>query len=231
MEPALPTWSLAGALRGARLVVPLLISSFVFGLVTGAAARGAGLSLLEATLMSALVFGGTAQMVALQGWTTPVPVLPIVLTTFAVNSRLIPMSAALRPWFRHYPRATAYGTLMLLVDINWAFAMREQAAGRRDGAFILGSGLALYVNWVASTALGHEMGGRVADIRAWGIDFIVPAFCAAMLAGVVRRRHDLTPCLVGGAVAAAMALLVPGHWHVLVGGLAGSLVGLAQRDD
>jgi predicted branched-subunit amino acid permease len=109
--------------------------------------------------------------------------------------------------------------------------MREQAEGRRDGAFILGSGLALYVNWVAATALGHEMGGHVTDIRAWGIDFVVPAFCASLLAGAVRQRRDLTPCLVGGVVAALMALFVPGHWHVLVGGIAGSLAGLAQRDD
>jgi len=55
------TFTLAGALAGARKTIPIGISGFAIGLVFGTLAGQAGLSPVEATLMSALVFSGAAQ--------------------------------------------------------------------------------------------------------------------------------------------------------------------------
>ena len=104
---AVVTFTRAGALAGARRTVPLGVSAFAVGAVFGVLARQAGLGLPEALLMSALVFAGSAQFVALGLWATPLPVLAIVLTTLVVNLRHVLMGAALRSWLARLPAPLA----------------------------------------------------------------------------------------------------------------------------
>src|SRR3989440_12924246 len=94
------TFTLAGALLGAKRTIPLAISGFAIGIVFGVLARQAKLSVVDALLMSGLVYAGASQFVALSLWTAmPFPVTTIILTTFIVNMRHLLMGASLRPWF------------------------------------------------------------------------------------------------------------------------------------
>lgn len=65
-EPALI--SLRGMLLGLRRVSVLMPGVVVFAVAFGAAASAKGLSLLEAVLMSALVYAGVSQLVAMELW-------------------------------------------------------------------------------------------------------------------------------------------------------------------
>lgn len=75
----------------------MALSSIAFGLVFGVAARQAGLSLAEASLMSALVFAGSSQFVAIGIWGSPVPVFAVVLATLIVNARHLLMGRRCAP--------------------------------------------------------------------------------------------------------------------------------------
>ena len=61
--------------RGARAAFAITLGLAPFGLVVGVVADARGLSLLETLLMSGLVFAGTSQLVALELWSDPAPVL------------------------------------------------------------------------------------------------------------------------------------------------------------
>jgi len=92
------TFTLAGVLLGAKRTIPLAISGFAIGIVFGVLARQAKLSVVDALLMSGLVYAGASQFVALSLWTAiPFPVTTIILTTFIVNMRHLLMGASLRP--------------------------------------------------------------------------------------------------------------------------------------
>ena len=80
-------------LLGAWQMLPLLISVIPFGLILGALSADKGMSLLELTLMSGLVFAGSAQFVAAGLWQHPLPVLAIVASTALINSRHLLMGA------------------------------------------------------------------------------------------------------------------------------------------
>src|SRR5579885_91065 len=129
-----------GLLDGARMILPLALGAFTYGVVFGVLARQAGLSILEALLMSSLVFAGASQFVALGLWTLPLPVAAIILTTLIVNLRHMLMGAALRPWFGRLSALRAYGSMFLMTDENWAMTMRQFAVGYHDAAFLLGGG-------------------------------------------------------------------------------------------
>jgi 4-azaleucine resistance transporter AzlC len=219
------SFTLTGAVAGARQSVPLLIAIFSYGAVFGVLARQAGLSLAESTLMSGIVFAGASQFASLDLWMVPLPVMTIILTTLALNLRFVLMGASLRPWFQSLPNRQAYLSTMFLGDESWALAMRDFASGGKNGAFLIGSGIAQYVVWVGSTAAGHMLGRIVNDPSRWALDFVFTAAFAALLIGMWRSKSDALPWIVSAAVAIAVSLLLPGKWYILLGGLAGSIAG------
>jgi 4-azaleucine resistance transporter AzlC len=222
-------FTFAGALEGAKRCLPIEVAGFAIGLVFGVLAGQAGLSAAESVLMSALVFSGATQFVVLGLWAAPLPVAAIVLTTLVVNLRYVLMSATLAPWFSGLSRLKAYGSIFFLADENWALAMGEHAKGRRDAAFLIGGGLAMFASWTVSSLVGRTVGGALEDPARWGLDFAFTAVFLALLAGLWRgRKSDLLPWVVAAAVAVAAHLVLPGQWYVLLGGLAGSLAGAAR---
>ena len=61
-------WSRAGFAEGVRLALPVMPGMVLFGAAFGALAAQKGLSLFEAALMSAVVYAGASQFVALEMW-------------------------------------------------------------------------------------------------------------------------------------------------------------------
>lgn len=232
--PAAPSviFTMAGARRGAVVCLPLALASIAFGLGFGILARDTGLGLVQAMGMSAFVFAGASQMVAMDVWTVPPAVLGLAVAAFAINIRHVVMGAALRPWLRDLPLLQSHAALTFMTDANWAQAMADRRKGERDAAFLVGSGAIMWVGWVFGTALGHLAGGVIGDPKAFGIDVIVPAFFALTLSSLwpgIRRLHPW----IAAAVAAVLAheLMPGGAWHVVVGGLVGATVGGMMRED
>ncbi len=221
----------AGALSGARQCLPLSASIFLVGMVFGVLARHAGLTLLETLSMSAIVFAGASQFIAVGLWAFPIPIAAIVLTTLVVNLRHILLSAALRPWFRELSHLRVYGSLFFMVDESWALTMRQVQEGARDRAFLIGAGSLLYLSWFAATATGYIAGAAIGDLSRWGLDFAITAVFTALLIGMWRGRPDIWPWLVSAAVAIATWRLLPGTWYILCGAAAGSVTGVLINDD
>ncbi|HET7477994.1 MAG TPA: AzlC family ABC transporter permease [Rubrobacteraceae bacterium] len=223
------TFTLAGALAGARRCVPIAVSGFAIGLVFGTLAGQAGLGAVEATLMSALVFSGAAQFVVIGMWAASPPAGAIALATLVVGLRHLLMGAALAPEFSRLPRRKAYTSVFFMADENWALTMGEFRKGRRDAAFLLGGGMLMALSWTTSTLIGSTLGGALEDPSRWGLDFAFTAVFLALIAGMWKGRSDLLPWTVAALVAVAAHHWLPGQWYILLGGLAGSLAGAMRR--
>lgn len=221
----------AGAVAGARLAVPLALGAAVYGLVYGALARQAGMGAAEALLTSALVSAGAAQFVTLELWAASPPVVAMTLTALVVNARHLLMGAALWPWFRLLPPTKAYLAMHFLSDESWALTQRALAAGRPDGAVLVGSGAVLFGAWIGATGAGHAAGAALGDPAAWGLGAAFVAVFAALLAGTWDDRRSLASWVVAGGVAVATERLLPSGWYVLLGGLAGSVAGAVRDGD
>jgi 4-azaleucine resistance transporter AzlC len=218
-------FSFAGVGRGFRRCLPISLSVFAYGMVFGVLARQAGLSLVESAFMSGWVFAGASQFVALDLWVSPLPVPAVILTTLVLNLRHVLMGAAVYPWFSSLRPRQVYPTLYFMTDENWALSMRHYAAGERDGGFLLGSGLAIYLSWFSAAVVGQMLGASIPDPARWGLDFAFTAVFAAMLVGMWKGRQDIFPWLVAALVALLTSYLLPGKWYILLGGIAGSLAG------
>jgi 4-azaleucine resistance transporter AzlC len=221
----------SGIWAGMRRGLPLAASVFTYGLVFGMLARQAGLSIDESLLMSSLVYAGSSQFVALGLWRAPLPAATIIFTTLVVNLRHVLMGAALHPWFAQLPALHRYGSLFFLGDENWALTMQEFEAGGRDGAFLVGSGLPLFVAWFSATMIGGNLSTAIPDPARWGLDFAFTATFVALLVGMWQGKANLWPWGVAAVVAMITAQWLPGPWYIVLGGLAGSLVGAIRDAD
>jgi predicted branched-subunit amino acid permease len=67
-ENAPSAWTLEGFRQGALEILPLMPGLFAFGLAFGTVAARKGFSLADALAMSATVYAGVAQLVALETW-------------------------------------------------------------------------------------------------------------------------------------------------------------------
>lgn len=222
-EQAIADWS--GVKAGIKRTLPIALSTMTYGISFGVLARHAGLSLGESFLMSSLVCAGASQFVALELWHSPLPVTTIILTTLVINLRHILMSAALSPWFLRLPKKVAYGCFFLLNDESWALTMGEFAKGKPNTGFFLGSGLTTFVAWVSATVIGQLLGSAIADPARWGLDFAFTAVFIVLLVSLWQGKANLLPWTVAAVAAVGAAYWLPGKWYILIGGLAGSLVG------
>ncbi len=219
-----------GFVRGLRESIPIAVAVFTYGVVFGVLARQTPLGTIETLLMSVTVFAASAQFVVLDLWRTPLAVIPIVITTVAVNLRHLLLSAALEPWFSRLKRGRIYGTLFFLNDESWGLTMRAHSDGETDGAYLLGSGCLVFVAWVSATGVGLTAGGLISDPTRFGLDMAFAAVYIALLVGVWDGRSDAVPVAVGGGVALVASMVLAGSWHIIIGGLAGSLAGVVRDE-
>jgi len=207
-------------------LLPVGLFVAIFGIAYGLAAVQAGLAPWQATLMSATVFAGAAQFAVLGMWGTEVALIAVAAITLAINSRHILMGAAIHPMLRKLPTGRRYGLLLLLTDANWARSYQQYQSGRENLEAIIGGGLALWLAWIAGTAFGTYFGGLLANPEALGLDMVLGCFLLAMALSGPRSRRIFVVWLVAGVSAVLAWRWLPPHSHVVVGALAGGLVGL-----
>src|ERR1051326_7414758 len=93
-------WSVAALAEGLRIATPGMLPMAVYGIGFGAVAAQHGVTLVDATLMSTLVFAGASQFVAAEMWAhvgTLAGIATLGVVTAIVNMRFLLMGATLRP--------------------------------------------------------------------------------------------------------------------------------------
>lgn len=218
---------------GVRAQLPILLGTSPFGMIYGVAATQAGLPVGVALGMSAFVFAGSAQFLAVGLFGSGTPGLIIVLTTLVVNLRHMLYSASLAPYVRHLNRAWKYLLAFLLTDEAYAVAITHYersasipARGTARHWYTLGAGITLWISWQLSTAAGVLLGAQVPS--AWGLDFTLALTFIALLVPTLRDRPAGLAALVAGIVALATHDL-PYNLGLVVAALGGIMAGVVAE--
>ncbi len=210
---------------GVREEVPLLVGVFPFGMIYGALALNAGLSLAASQMMSSIVFAGSAQFITAQLVHDAAPGLVIVLTIAVVNLRHMLYSASLAPYLEKLPIRWKVRLAYLLTDEAYAptaLKFEREGASPLGHWFLLGAGLALWSTWQVSTGLGIFLGASIP--QNWPLDFALPLTFIALLMPVLRNRPAVMAALSAGLVA-LLAYNLPFKLGLILAALTGILVG------
>ena len=224
----LHTFTFDGMIEGARKTFPLMPGTAIFAMAFGAAAAQKNLPFDQMLLMTAFVYAGASQMVALEmwqqvwSWST---LLTAMSVTAVVNARMFLMGVAIQPWLSGAPTWRTILKMFFMTDGTWLVTMRYQREGGTDRGFLLGSGLAMWLLWALMCILGYVAGALVPDPHRFGFDMIMPIFFSAMLIPLWQGMKTAQPWVIAGIVAVVVHALVPGYGYIIAGALAGALAG------
>lgn len=212
-------------LYGCRDSIPMIVGILPFGLIYGALASLAGLSLGQALGMSLLVYAGSAQFIAISLLTLGSGAVVILLTTLVVNLRHVLYSAALQPYVGRLSQRWRVPLAFGLTDETFAVVQRRYLArGMTDHGqwYHAGVALALYLSWVSSSLVGALFGQSVPNLAGWGLDFAMLATFIGIVVPALRNQPQIAAALVAGAVA-----LLCHTWPYKLGLMAAALSGIA----
>lgn len=213
------------AWAGFKSLLPISLFVAVFGGAFGLAAAQAGLNESSTVLMSLLVFAGAAQFAALDLWGAHVPVVPLMITVFAINARHLLMGATLYAWLRELPLAKRYGVMLVVSDANWAMSMQAFNSRKPGFGVLLGGGIALWVSWTIGTWLGIYFGSAIKNPVSLGLDMVMGCFLLAMAIGGKKNSRITVIWIVAAGAALLAYWYLPKNSHVVVGALAGGILG------
>ena len=212
-------------LYGCRDSIPMIVGILPFGLIYGALASLAGLSLGQALGMSLLVYAGSAQFIAISLLTLGSGAVVILLTTLVVNLRHVLYSAALQPYVGKLSQRWRVPLAFGLTDETFAVVQRRYLArGMTEHGqwYHAGVALALYLSWVSSSLVGALFGQSVPNLAGWGLDFAMLATFIGIVVPALRNQPQIAAALVAGAVA-----LLCHAWPYKLGLMAAALSGIA----
>ena len=228
---ALPPSPRREFLSGVRAELPILVGVFPFGMIYGVLALAAGLPPVLAQAMSAIVFAGSSQFLAVNLIGGGAPGMVIILTIFIVNLRHALYSASVAPYVRRLSPLWKLLLAYLLTDEAYAVAITHYMERPADLAgpppnrhwYFLGAGLALWTAWQTSTALGIFLGAQVPD--SWSLDFTLALTFIALLVPNLKDRASGLAALSAGVVAVLGAGL-PYKLGLLAAAVVGILAGV-----
>jgi 4-azaleucine resistance transporter AzlC len=172
-----------------------------FGVTFGAVSSTAGLSVIQAVGMSAVMFTGASQFALigiLAAGGAPLAGLSAALLLGLRNAFYgVPVTDIVRPrglrrlWTAHF-----------VIDETTAMAVSQRT--RRAGRYAFwATGVTLYALWTLGTLAGALIGSGI-DTSALGLDAAAPAIFLALL--WPQLSHDRAPAVVLGAIVVTLAL-------------------------
>jgi predicted branched-subunit amino acid permease len=231
-------------LAGLRAVLPAMVATGTWGLVTGVAMVKIGMSQLEALGMTLLVFAGSAQLAALPLIAADAPIWVVLLTATVVNLRFVIFSAGLYPYFARYTLGRRLLLGYVTSDVGFAISLQRwtaaQARGEKvDGTddagnddlaptrrvwFFLGIAFGNWFSWQTMSILGIFLAGQVPG--AWGLEFAAILALIALTVPMLNSKPGVVGALVAAVVAVAAAGL-PLKLGLVVAVIAGISAALA----
>ena len=189
--------------KGLKVILPVLLVYIAIGVAFGVIAVENGIAPVNAVLMSAFVYAGTAQLVGVQLIGLGASPLSIVLTTIVINSRFFVMASALAPHLRklHFWERAAYSAQ--LTDATFAIHVNRLTKANPSKIELFTTNIVGHAVWIGSSAIGTILGSAFDGLESFAIDYAMPAMFIGLLVPLINDRFQFIV-----AVAAVIGVVI-----------------------
>ena len=195
----IPLW------RGMIDMLPLSLAVIPWGILFGSLAIQRGFSAWEAQAISALVFGGAVQIVAIELIANGTPLSAVLFSAFVISSRHFLYGLHLRDKMSAHSLRWRLGLGFLLTDELFAHSGDRRAYKTKYRLwYALGAGGSFYIAWNLWTAIGIIGGQSLPDLSELGVEFAIAAIFIALLVPNIKDEASLTAVIVSATVAVFM---------------------------
>ncbi|MFF4296240.1 AzlC family ABC transporter permease [Streptomyces vinaceus] len=194
------------------------LSGFAFGVT----AAGAGISVLQACVLSLLVFTGASQFALVGALAAGGNPFTAAAGAFFLGTRnafyglrlsqLLALPKVLRPFAAHW-----------VIDETAAVALAQPDRRSARLGFTV-TGLSLYLLWNLTTLLGALGAEALGDTSAWGLDAAGPAVFLALLAPMLKTATERAVAALAVVLGLGLLPVLPAGLPVLVAALAAPAV-------
>ncbi|WSZ42767.1 AzlC family ABC transporter permease [Streptomyces sp. NBC_00190] len=194
------------------------LSGFAFGVT----AAGAGISVLQACVLSLLVFTGASQFALVGALAAGGNPFTAAAGAFFLGTRnafyglrlsqLLALPRAVRPFAAHW-----------VIDETTAVALAQRDRRSARLGFTV-TGLSLYVLWNLTTLLGALGAEAIGDTAAWGLDAAGPAVFLALLAPMLKTSTERAVAGLALVLGLGFLPVLPAGVPVLIAALAAPAV-------
>lgn len=190
------------ALEGAIAGIPLTLAILPFAFTIGAVIADADVDALAAWAGSFMLFGGAAQLAAIEVTDAGASVAIAAATAIAINARFAVYGPGLARWFTGESRWMRGLLAAQVVDQTYLVCASRFERGDLDRrarrAFYLGVAVPQSVVWIGAQALGLVLRDSLPGVQL--LELAPALLFAGLLAASVRSRAMARPALVAGAV-------------------------------
>ncbi|THA31734.1 MULTISPECIES: AzlC family ABC transporter permease [unclassified Streptomyces] len=215
---------IAGRPRGAvvRDALGVGVAVGLSGFAFGVTAAGAGISALQACVLSLLVFTGASQFALVGALAAGGNPFTAAAGAFFLGTRnafyglrlsqLLALPGAVRPLAAHW-----------VIDETTAVALAQPDRRSARLGFTV-TGLSLYVLWNLTTLLGALGAEALGDTSAWGLDAAGPAVFLALLAPMLKTATERAVAALAVVLGLGLLPVLPAGLPVLVAALAAPVI-------
>ena len=171
-----------------RLTVPIFFAYFSIGVVYGVIFTHSGFAWYLAPLISAIVFAGSVQFVALSMMSEHATVFAVIIATVFIAFRNAFYGLSFLDRYKTGWLAKSV-LVFTLVDATYAIlTANPPKQGLNDIKFCLSVSLLNFVYWVAGTFLGAVMSCWIPEFDA--LKFVLPAFFMTVVVGFFLKSRQ-----------------------------------------
>ncbi|XWN52012.1 AzlC family ABC transporter permease [Anoxybacillus flavithermus] len=202
-----------GLKSGVAIAVGYAPVALTFGLL----AKSTGLSLMDTTLMSMIVFAGAAQYISLNLLSLGTGPFEIILTTFILNIRHFLMSASLNEKAEHDPLWKKALYAFGITDETFSVAAMKE--GTVSASYMFGLIFISYSSWVINSAIGHIVGAYLPESVQVSLSVALYAmFVGLLIPAIKTERKALWLAVCAGAINCMLLLWlhVPKGWAIVI---------------
>ncbi|MFD1708038.1 AzlC family ABC transporter permease [Siminovitchia sediminis] len=166
---------------GVSIAIGYAPISFTYGLL----AKTSGLSMLEAVLMSVIVFAGASQYMALSMFAMGTGMLEVIMTTFIVNIRHLLMAASLNEKVEH--ETTWKKAIYAFGITDETFSVAATKAGKVSTGYLYGMISLAYVSWVMFSTMGYGVGANLPKVLQESMTIALYAMFIGLLVPSMKK--------------------------------------------
>ncbi len=219
---------------GVKDCVPTLLGYLSIGLAAGVVQKTAGLSIAEITLLSLILYAGSAQFVIAGMLATTTSISAIVLTVFFINLRHILLSASLAPYFRKVSIVRNMLIGALLTDETFGVAINKATKTTSlNEQWMHGLNLTAYLNWVVANIAGALMAQWITNPAELGLEFALPAmFIGILVLAISSRRKirkDIIVATIAGLIAVYASVYISSSTGIIIATLVAATIGMVLK--
>jgi 4-azaleucine resistance transporter AzlC len=191
--------------KGIVDALPISLAVIPWGVLAGSYAMDAGLNILEAQMMSAVLFAGSAQLVAAGMFKAGTTFAAMMLTVLIITSRHLLYGISMRQKISKLPARWRFLLGFLLTDELFAVC-GSQKETEFDRWYALGVGGSFYLVWNIASAVGIVLGSQLPWLNDVGLEFVVAATFIALVVPHIVTIPVVLSVIVAMGLSVALSL-------------------------